>query len=144
MPHAAEIAFIVPGRPVGKGRPIAGRSFAGFTTLRTPQKTINYEGTVALFAAQCMAGRAPLEGPVALALSINYDVPASWSKKKREAALRGEVRPTSKPDCDNVIKAIGDALNGVVWKDDVQVVTLYAEKRYAEAPGVTVRVKELA
>jgi Holliday junction resolvase RusA-like endonuclease len=138
------VSFVVPGKPVGKGRPRAGRSFAGHVRLYTPEKTVSYESTVRLFGAQAMAGRSPIEGPVSLEMLIEYDVPASWSKKKRDAALAGDIRPTAKPDCDNVVKAIGDALNGVVWKDDVQVVELRAEKRYAAAPGVYVCVKEMA
>lgn len=140
---SSDVCFVVPGKPIGKGRPRAGRSFGGHVRLYTPEKTVSYESTVRLFGAQAMAGHAPLEGPVALGLDIDYEVPASWSRKKREAALSGELRPTSKPDIDNVAKAVGDALNGVVWRDDVQVVTLYANKRYAQAPGVTVRVTEL-
>lgn len=105
---------------------------------------MSYEGTVRLFAAQAMCGQPPLSCAVAVGLHIDVQVPASWSKVKQARALQGLVRPGTKPDIDNVAKAIFDAINGVVWIDDVQVVTLYAEKRYSDRPGVTVRVREAA
>ncbi|MNP83694.1 Endodeoxyribonuclease RusA [compost metagenome] len=65
------------------------------------------------------------------------------SKKRKAMAIAGELFPTKKPDMDNVIKAIYDGLNGVVWKDDVQVVDAFVRKRYGEVPGVHVRIVPL-
>ena len=59
------------------------------------------------------------------------------------AALAGEIFPTSKPDVDNVIKGIFDAMNEIVWRDDKQVVDLTVKKRYAETPMARVMVREL-
>jgi Holliday junction resolvase RusA-like endonuclease len=59
-------------------------------------------------------------------------------------ALGGEVLPTAKPDADNVVKAIFDGLNGVLWRDDVQVVDLRVRKRYSAAPAVRVEVWAVA
>jgi Holliday junction resolvase RusA-like endonuclease len=73
-------------------------------------------------------------------LSITMAVPISWSKKKAAAALAGQVLPTRKPDADNVVKAVFDGMNGVVWRDDVQAVDLQLRKRYGTTPGVHVRV----
>ena len=58
-------------------------------------------------------------------------------------ALEGEIYPTTKPDKDNVIKAVYDGINGIVWKDDVQVVDGCQRKRYGEVPGVKVRIVPL-
>lgn len=137
------VEFHVPGQPEGKGRPRAGKSFGGHARLYTPQKTVAYEGMVALAAQQVMAGRSLIEGPVFVHMEINLQVPASWSRKKQEAALAGRVLPTKKPDIDNVEKAIFDAINGVVWKDDVQVVEVVKRKQYAGVPGVLVRIELL-
>ena len=135
------IHFHIPGQPVGKGRPIAGKAFGSrFTTLRTPAKTVSYESTVALFAAQAMAGRPLLTGPVNLQMRVDFAIPASWSQKKQRAAEAGLILPTVKPDADNILKALCDAINGVVWKDDVQVVDLTLKKRYSVQPGVAVRI----
>lgn len=109
----------------------------------TPEKTVSYEGLVGWTAAQAMAGRPLVLGPVAAEVHIAVDVPASWSKVKQARALAGREWPTTKPDMDNVVKAIFDAINGVVWKDDVQVVHLVCTKGYASAPGVVVEVREI-
>ena len=136
------IHFHIPGQPVGKGRPRIGKVGA-HARMFTPAKTVNYESTVALFAAQAMAGRALLTGPVNLQMRVDFPIPASWSIKKQRAAEAGEILPTVKPDSDNIVKAVCDAINGVVWKDDVQVVDLTLKKRYSVLPGVAVRIDEL-
>lgn len=132
--------FIVYGAPQGKGRPRVGR-VGDHVRMFTPAKTLAYEGLVAHCGAAAMAGRPLLEGPVELRLLIDVQIPASWSKKKQAQALAGEILPTTKPDVDNVIKAIGDGLNGVVWKDDVQVTDVITRKRYSEKPQVRVLVR---
>lgn len=132
--------FIVYGPPQGKGRPRVGR-FGGGVRMFTPQKTVAYEGFVAHCGANAMGDRPLLEGAVELRLLIDVQIPASWSKRKQAQALAGEILPTTKPDVDNVIKAIGDGLNGVVWKDDVQVTDVITRKRYAEKPQVRVQIR---
>ncbi|PJO37598.1 RusA family crossover junction endodeoxyribonuclease [Delftia acidovorans] len=134
------ITFTVPGQPVGKGRPRIGK-VGQHARMFTPAKTVNYEGLVAHAASIAMAGRALLEGAMDVHLLINCQVPASWSRKKQQQALAGAIRPTTKPDIDNIEKAVYDAINGVVWKDDVQVVDVVKTKRYAAAPGVIVTIK---
>lgn len=133
------IHFRVPGQPVGKGRPRIGK-VRNHARMFTPEKTVNYENLVAYAAQTAMAGSALFEGAVGLDLRIECQIPASWSGKKQRAAAADEVLPTTKPDVDNIVKAICDALNGVVWKDDVQVVDLAVTKRYALVPGVEVMV----
>jgi len=137
------IAFTVPGQPQGKGRPKA-TSRGGFVRMYTPAKTASYEGMIAVLGQEAMAGRPPLACAISLELDIRHQVPASWSRKKRDQALRGSLWPTTKPDVDNVLKAIGDGLNGVAWIDDVQVVQVSLTKRYSETPGVLVVVREVA
>lgn len=139
----SEITFTVPGNPVGKGRPRVGR-VGGFARLYTPEKTASYESLVKLAGHQAMAGRELILGAVAVRLDVCCPIPASWSGKKREQAARDEIRPTTKPDLDNVTKAIFDGLNGIVWKDDVQVVSAMVEKFYSHSPRVVVTVKESA
>lgn len=133
------VTFHVPGEPQGKGRAKIVK-IGGFSRMATPQKTVAYEGLIAHAAQQAMAGAAPLECACLVQLSVTVGVPASWSKKKQAAALLGEVLPTKKPDADNVVKAVFDGMNGVVWRDDVQAVDLQLRKRYGATPGVHVRV----
>ena len=133
------IAFTIPGEPQGKGRPRVGK-IGGHARMFTPAKTAAYEGLIAHAAQQAMAGAAPVECACAVQVSITVSVPASWSKRKQAAALAGQLLPTKKPDADNVVKAVFDGMNGVVWCDDVQAVDLAVRKRYGSTPGVFVRV----
>ena len=134
------LIFTVPGQPQGKGRPRIGRVGA-HARMFTPAKTVSYEGLIAHAAQQAMAGSPLFDGAVALTLALDCQIPASWSDKKRRAALAGEVYPTTKPDADNVLKAICDGLNGVAWRDDVQVVDVAMRKRYAAVPCVRVDIR---
>ncbi|MCQ9378822.1 RusA family crossover junction endodeoxyribonuclease [Methyloversatilis sp. XJ19-49] len=137
------VEFVVPGTPVGKGRPKVASRGGKFAQLYTPEKTANYEGLVAHSGHAAMAGRPLIEGAVFVNLDIRLPVPSSWSNRKRLMALDGKVHPTKKPDIDNVEKAIFDGLNGVVWKDDVQVVSVQKQKRYSNVPGVDVLIREI-
>lgn len=139
---AGSITFSVPGQPVGKGRPRVGRA-GPHARLFTPEKTVAYEALIVAAADDAMAGRQLLAGACAVQASIGVAVPASWSKRKRADALAGRIYPGTKPDADNVLKSILDAMNGVVYVDDCLAVDLAARKRYAEAPGVFVRVTPL-
>ena len=136
------LTFEIPGDPVAKARPRVAM-VAGRARLYTPAKTEKYEARVALFAKQAMAGRPVMVGPVALSVTALFPIPPSWPKKRQAAARAGTEQHTKRPDADNCAKAILDGLNGVVWKDDSQVVTLSIEKRYAEVPRVEVLVVPL-
>lgn len=136
------VVFTVPGQPVGKGRPRIGK-VGNHARMFTPAKTVSYESTVALAAQQAMAGAPLIHGPASAVLRLTLAIPASWSRKKQEQARAGAVLPTTKPDADNVVKAIFDAINGVVWRDDSQVVELTLTKVYGSTPGVSVRIEEL-
>lgn len=133
------IRFTVPGQPQGKGRPRIGKMGA-HARMFTPAKTVAYEGLIAHAAQVAMAGRPLVEGPVSVTLFIGVQVPASWSQKKQRQALAGEILPTTKPDKDNVIKAVYDGCNGVIWRDDVQVVEGSQRKRYSTMPRVDVEI----
>ena len=141
-----KIEFFVPGTPVGKGRPRAARRGAG-VVMFTPGKTADYEALVAATAAAALACDALahqlLDGPLEAVLEMRFPAPASWSKAKRARALAGAEWHTSKPDADNVAKAILDACNGVVFRDDAQVVVLIATKAFSEEPGVRVVIREV-
>lgn len=133
------IRFTVPGQPQGKGRPRVGQ-IAGHARMFTPAKTLAYEGFIALQAQIAMAHHDLVEGPVLVRMFVACQIPESKSKKWKADALAGLVFPTTKPDVDNTVKAVFDALNGVVWKDDVQVVDLQLTKRYSASPRVEVEI----
>ena len=142
------LRFTVPGQPVPKGRARAAMR-GGRMVHYTPDKTVAYERRVqaACEEAMAVAGLAgsggPIEGAVSVQVVVTFEVPASWSKAKRLKALSGELMHTSKPDIDNVLKAVFDGCNGVLWKDDSQVCDLRASKGYGEVPKVEVVVEWL-
>lgn len=131
------IEFWVPGTPQGKGRARATRQ----GRVYTPHKTVVYEKLAADCARQAMGSRRPLEGPLRVEIQVVHATPASWSKKRTEAVLAAHAWHTGKPDLDNVVKAIADAGNGILWKDDSQIVWLVATKLYDLVPAVRVRIQ---
>ncbi|MBB3006023.1 RusA family crossover junction endodeoxyribonuclease [Cupriavidus alkaliphilus] len=141
-PLLRRVAFTIPGQPVAKGRPKFARQGA-FVRTYTPEKTASYENLVKLSATQAMSGRPPFDGPVELTLEIRLQIPASWSKKRQQLAEAGQVAATKKPDADNVLKAVKDGMNGIVWIDDAQAVEYRISKRYGTTPGVRVIVEQL-
>ena len=136
------IIFTIPGQPVAKGRPRFARRGAGMAAY-TPQKTQSYENLVKLVAASAMQGREPSAAPMSLYIVLSMQIPASWSAKRRAMAAGGQIRATKKPDADNVLKSVKDGCNGIVWRDDAQVVIIMLQKKYAEIPSVIVNIKEL-
>ena len=133
------VTIVIGGEPVAKGRPRVTRR--GF--VYTPAATRKYEAHGRLAAQEAMNGRPPVAVPVRAEISVDLPVPISWSGKRRDAALRGEIRPTSRPDTDNYVKAALDAVNAIVVTDDSLVVELAAEKRYAIVPQLTITITPL-
>jgi Holliday junction resolvase RusA-like endonuclease len=136
MSGGAPITVIVSGEPVAKGG--ARMTRKGFAY--TPAATRKYEAHARLAAQLAMDGRPPIEVPVRIELLVELPVPASWSKRKAEAAITGDVRPTSRPDVDNYVKSILDAINTIVVADDAQVVDLRAVKKFGIAPKMVATV----
>lgn len=138
---ALKISFAVratlPKRPVcsitwpkaapGKARPRATYNpHIGRSIIYTPDQTARQEDDLQIWARDAMQGRPLHEGPLMLRVRAFYAPPKSWSGRKAAAALG--TPKTSKPDIDNVVKLIKDALNGVVWVDDAQVAWIDAGK----------------
>ena len=134
------VRFEVLGAPQGKGRPKASAR-GGFVRMYTPAKTVSYEALIGHAAHAAMRGEPLLDCPVSVDMDIRCPIPASWSQKRQRQALAGEIWPTTKPDVDNVEKVVFDAINGVVWRDDVVVVRVSKLKRYASTPGITVTIE---
>ena len=142
VPLDEPLTIVLAGHPQGKGR---ARSFLRGSHIGhyTPEKTRSYEGMIREAATTEMAGRLPTPDPVEVTLTAFFDVPKSYSKTKRAAALGNSLLPAKKPDIDNIIKAFVDALNGVVFKDDCQIVRGVYAKVYGPAPQVVVTVRPL-
>jgi Holliday junction resolvase RusA-like endonuclease len=135
------LTITIPGEMRGKGRPrFSARG--GFARAYTDSKTANAEAWVK-HCAMTQAGTAPIEGAVSIAITIDVVPPASWAVRKKANALAGAFFPTSKPDLDNIAKLIADALNGIVWRDDKQIVRMVLAKRYAPTAQAVLTVVEV-
>lgn len=135
--------FIVEGRPQGKAR---ARTFynsrIGKMQSITPEKTKSYEDLIR-WSYKAAGGKYLEEKTLQVDIKAFYPVPKGFSKAKHNDAVGGFLRPTTKPDCDNIIKVVLDALNGVAYYDDKQVVCVSCNKYYAERGYVQITIEEL-
>lgn len=138
-PTLDRVTIQVTGQPVAKGRPRVTKTGVAFT----PAKTRKWEADARMVARAKMAGRPPLRGPLLCEITAVFPIPVSWPRWKRALCAEGRLHHTSKPDGDNVAKAAKDAMNGIAWLDDAQVVELLVSKRYGNAPAVTIDVAVL-
>lgn len=135
---SSPVTITLLGKPQGKGRPrfvkASGRTY-------TPERTRKYEDALREAAEKEVGTKPPIIGPVNVTVLAQFEPPKSWPLRRQQAALRREVMPTGKPDGDNLLKVL-DALNGVVWKDDAQVVTATIRKRYGPQALLLVQITE--
>ncbi|MUU07915.1 MAG: RusA family crossover junction endodeoxyribonuclease [Phascolarctobacterium sp.] len=138
----SEILITIPGEPCAQGRPRISTA-GGFPRAYDPAKSRNYKAFVKLIAQE----EIPVQGwrytelPLAVTITAYMSIPSSKSKKFKQAAALGVERPTKKPDIDNIFKCVTDALSGIAYKDDKQIVAATVNKRYAEVPRVEVLIR---
>lgn len=133
------VQFHLPIAPIPKGRP----RFSKFGTY-TPVKTKNFEEAIRIYARKVMGSQQPLESALEAAIYFRMGVPQSYTKKRTEACLSGLEHPiTRNGDLDNLAKAVLDSFNGIIFKDDSQIVTMHLTKVYAQEAGIDVMIKEI-
>lgn len=138
------VKFTVPGQPKGKARARTVRRGGGKSFSYTPEGTVLYENLIKTCYLQDAGHVLFNDGqPLAVSITAFYEVPKSYSKKKKQEMLDGQLYPTKKPDIDNIAKCVLDALNKLAYRDDTQVVRLHTEKHYAEIPRVEVEIREV-
>ena len=127
------VDFTIHTAPVSKQRPRLGKG----GRVYTPSKTKVFENIVAL-----SYGNRPSfdDKYIRIRLKFKFEVPKSYSKKKRLEAIEGKIRPT-KADIDNYIKAVLDGLNKKAWKDDRYIIGILAEKEYSEKSCIEVSIE---
>ena len=135
------IRFEIPGEAQAQMRPRA-TTINGQVRMYDHKKSRDYKAYVQQTAKPYMP-KEPITEPVTMRVIIYKGLLKSFSKKKRQEALDGILLPDKKPDVDNLAKTFMDALNGMAYKDDSQIVTLIAEKRYAEEPYVFIEIQTL-
>lgn len=137
------IQLTVPGEPQGKQRPRAWRGPKGKKPMTyTPAKTVNYETYIKeLFAIKYPDFR-PVECVLKMTLQAWLMIPASVSKKKSKLMQDLALKPGKRPDMDNVLKVVMDALEKLAYKNDSQIVEAHLYKFYAEKPRLDIRISE--
>lgn len=137
------VQFVVEGEPQGKGRPQFS-IVRGHAHVRTPAKTVQYQELIKQeYQLQCGSVYFMQGSELMVDITAYYKIPKSASRKQREKMQNGEKRPSKKPDCDNVIKAVLDALNGVAYYDDVQVVEVTFHKWYGDNPRLEIDITDI-
>lgn len=130
--------FIVEGAPEGKARPRFRRKTG---TVYTPNKTQKYERRIRLAFRENGGKTIPADCYAAITVDAFFGIPKSYTKGKRLACQHNICRPAKKPDIDNVLKAVLDALNGAAYVDDKQVVSVTCRKYYAAQGEGYIRVR---
>lgn len=134
--------IIVEGKVEGKGRP-RFKNVGNFVQTYTPKNTRLYEKTIADAYKNQSGVIFPTEMPLKLRIRAFMGIPSTFSKKKKTRAIQSELRPTKKPDADNIAKSVLDALNGVAYADDKQVVDLGIKKYYGEVERLEIEIQEV-
>lgn len=134
--------FTIDGEPAGKKRVAQGPK-GGIHRFKD-RKTERQETDIGFLCRAAMGADRPMTGAVKVLCDAIFAIPPSWPKALKDAALRGEVFHTSKPDSDNIAKLVKDALNKVAWDDDGQVAVLLVRKRYGHPERIEVSIDELS
>lgn len=138
-----KMKFTVLGEPSGKGRPRFARE-GPYVKTYTPDQTISYENLIQLeYRRQCRNYKFEAGTPLDVRILAYYDIPKSKSKKMQKKMEEYIVRPTKKPDADNIIKVVLDALNNVAYHDDTQIVDLQIRRFYSRDPKILVTIQDV-
>lgn len=131
--------FEVPAKIIGKGRPRLN-SYTG--QVYTPTRTKDYESLVEQYFLLKYPRYATIEGRAKVTIMAYFEIPKSTSKIARQSMLENQISPTKKPDIDNVIKIVLDALNKFAFKDDTQITKIEVEKLYSDTEKLYVKIEE--
>lgn len=145
--HGESIRIIVPGPPKAlernRHRIVKKRDGSQFVANYLPSQSAKEQSTIRKIAYEIMDGRPPIDGSIDLRVAAYMPVPASWSKRKRADALADCVRPTGRPDADNILKLCSDAFKEIVIRDDALIVDVAIFKRYSDRPRLVIEVRPL-
>lgn len=137
------IQLTIPGKPIAKQRAKTIRNkYTGQVMSFTPKETVNYANLIKTIYIN-KYGQYKLEGAIRQTIRAYYPIPKSTSKKKRILMIGGIIRPTKRPDYDNIEKICSDALESIAFDNDNQIVSSRFDKWYSEHPRVEVELKNL-
>ena len=131
--------FEVPGKIIGKGRPRLN-SYTG--VVYTPTRTKDYETLVEQYFLIKYPRFKELEGRVKVSIIAYFSIPKATKKSDINEMLENNISPTKKPDIDNIVKIVLDAMNKFAFKDDTQITKLDIEKRYGLEEKIYIKIEE--
>lgn len=131
------VSFTIPGPPKGKARARTLKTGHSYT----PADTVQYQNLVKLVFRERVDNWVSWEGEVELTIWAYFPIPKATSKRKQILMLGGQMRPKVRPDVDNIAKIIMDALNGIAYRDDSQIVNAHIYKQYGDVPKVEVYLR---
>lgn len=132
------ISFTIPGAPVPQGRPrVTSTGHAYYD-----KKTKEYRERVRQCAIVAQNGAEPLTGALVMFVDCVLPIPQSWPKHRQQAAIHG-MWHTTRPDADNLCKAVADSCNGIIYDDDSQIAVLIGTKSYGAEPQAKVTIFRL-
>lgn len=142
MTQDGKVLIVIAGEPVAQGRPRLSTA-NGYARAYDPAKSRNWKQIASMIAGKEMKDKKLMEGELSLSLRVFRSIPKSFSKKKTAPAIEGKVRPATRPDLDNYVKGALDAINGIVMKDDSQIVAFHEPfgKFYSDRPRVEIEIK---
>lgn len=139
--HVTSVEFLVEGKPQGKGRP---RFSMKAKRVYTPEKTVHYERQIREAYSKAGGKLFPEQCYIKVTVDAYFKIPKSYTKGKRLACAYNINRPDKKPDTDNILKIIMDALNKAAYSDDKQVVEVICRKWYSNSTGfLKIRIQEI-
>jgi len=131
------VNFEVNIEPMGAVR-MTGR---GKFVKEAAQRYLSYKGLIGNVAS--MKVKEPIEGPIKVVINFFYPIPKRFTKAQKLLAVKRMIAPTVKPDIDNCIKGVFDALNKIAWNDDNQVARVISSKWYSDNPRIEVTIDHL-
>jgi len=135
-----KLKFAVLGEPRGKARP-RFVTHNGYSRAYTDKNTVSYENNIKAMFKRAHPNKSFPEGMMLdLRVIAYFGIPVSTSQKKRAAMIAGEIRPTKKPDADNILKIVADSLNGLAYHDDAQLVDTQIRKYYSANPRIEITI----
>lgn len=133
------VSFTIKTAPQPQLRPRVA-NVGGHPHVYDPASTRQFKKIVTKLASSEMGKTEPIDGPIRVSFTFYRPVQQSLTKAEFDRRAVGDELPTMKPDLSNYLKAVEDALNGVVWVDDRMITTEVIKKRYSTTPRITLKI----
>ncbi len=145
------LSFSIPIAPVAQARPRAVnmanrrkyyRPGKPKIILHDPTNVKRYKQLLGYYIRQHYTAK-PITGPLRVTLRFYRQVQKSVSRVEHDRRVHDKKLPIVKPDVSNYVKSTEDALNGILWEDDAQIVIEQSEKHYSDNQRIEIEVEQI-